>query len=187
MEFLHPAMWQVAPGWHATEFAQTSAILEFYIWFRFRPHHRSWHVILHQSAKFNPNRTTLGRKNDVMSIFKMAVPAILDFVGPIMGSLKSPCTTSYRSSIGTIALNCLVFEKIAFFCILATDRQKDRQTNRQTDEQMDSIDALSRFRCRKRRLNNETRQTKRTALLYWLAANKKLCCHKEAARCFVSV
>lgn len=31
----------------------------------------------------------------------------------------------------TIALNCLVFEKIAF-CVLATDRQ----TNRQTDEQM---------------------------------------------------
>jgi len=31
-----------------------------------------------------------------------------------MGSLKSPCTTSYRSSIETIALNCLVFEKIAF-------------------------------------------------------------------------
>jgi len=30
-----------------------------------------------------------------------------------MGSLKSPCTTSYRSSIETIAINCLVFEKIA--------------------------------------------------------------------------
>jgi len=27
----HPAMWYVALGWHATEFAQTSAILEFYI------------------------------------------------------------------------------------------------------------------------------------------------------------
>jgi len=63
-----------------------------------------------------------------------------------MGSLKSPCTTSYRSSIETIALNCLVFEKIAFFCISATDKQ--------TDEQVDSIDALSRSRCRERRLNN---------------------------------
>ena len=31
-----------------------------------------------------------------------------------MVSLKSPCTTSYRSSIDTIALNCLVFEKIAY-------------------------------------------------------------------------
>jgi len=33
-----------------------------YIWFRFRPHHRSRHVILLQSPKFYPNRTTLGRK-----------------------------------------------------------------------------------------------------------------------------
>ena len=62
MEFLHPAMWRVALGWHATEFAETSAILEFYIWFRFRPYHRRRHVILHQYPKFYPNRTTLGRK-----------------------------------------------------------------------------------------------------------------------------
>jgi len=48
-----------------------------------------------------------------------------------MGSLKSPCTTSYRSSIETIALNCFVFEKIAFFYILATDRQTDKQTDGQ--------------------------------------------------------
>jgi len=62
MEFLHPAVWYVALGWHAIEFAQTSAILEFYIWFRFRPHHCSRHVILHQSPKFYRNWTTLGRK-----------------------------------------------------------------------------------------------------------------------------
>ena len=55
------------------------------------------------------------------------ISAILDFRGPIMGSLKSPCRTSYRSSIDTIALNCLVFEKIVFFCILATDRRTDGQ------------------------------------------------------------
>jgi len=42
------------------------------------------------------------------------ISAILDFRGPIMGSLKKPCTTSYRSSVETIALNCFVFEKIAF-------------------------------------------------------------------------
>ena len=35
-------------------------------------HHRSRHVILYQSAKFYPNRTTLSIKNDVMSILKMA-------------------------------------------------------------------------------------------------------------------
>jgi len=37
------------------------------------------------------------------------ISAILDCRDPIMGSLKSPCTTSYRSLIETIALNCLVF------------------------------------------------------------------------------
>ena len=56
------------------------------------------------------------------------ISAILDFRGPIIGSLKSACTTSYRSSIDTIVLNWLVFEKIAFFCILATDRQTNGQT-----------------------------------------------------------
>jgi len=34
------------------------------------------------------------------------ISPILDFRCPITGSLKSPCTTSYRSSIETIALNC---------------------------------------------------------------------------------
>jgi len=57
------------------------------------------------------------------------ISAILDFRDPIIGSLKSPCTTSYRSSINTIALNCLVFEKIAFFAFC---RQTIKQTNRQT-------------------------------------------------------
>jgi len=74
--------------------------------------------------------------------------AILDFRGPIMGSLHSPCRTSYRSSIETMALNCLVFVKITFlyFC--------DRQTNKQTDEQMDTTDPLSRSRYCKQRLKN---------------------------------
>ena len=44
------------------------------------------------------------------------ISAILDFRDPIMGSLKKPnYITSYRSSIDTIALKCLGFEKIAFF------------------------------------------------------------------------
>ena len=83
--------------------------LEFYIWFRFRPHHRSRHVILHQSTKFYPNLTTLSRKKTSCRLSRWRISAILDFRGPIMGSLKSPCTTSYRSSIDTIAVNCLVF------------------------------------------------------------------------------
>ena len=36
-------------------------------------------------------------------------------LGPLMGSAKSPCTISYRSSMETMALDCLVFEKIEFF------------------------------------------------------------------------
>ena len=37
------------------------------------------YVILHQSAKFCPNRTTLSRKNDVILIFKMAGISHLGF------------------------------------------------------------------------------------------------------------
>jgi len=172
----HPAMWYVALGWHAIEFAKTSAILEFYIWFRFWPYHRSRHVILHQSAKFYPNRTTLNRKKwrnvdfqdggsqpswilrvqycvisykssidttarnclffEKIRVFAFwrqdpswRISAILDFMGPIMGSLKTPCRTSYRSSVDTIALNCLLFEKKSVF--FAFWRQTDRRTDGQ--------------------------------------------------------
>ena len=52
-----------------------------------------------------------------------------------MGSLKGQCATSYRSLIETIALDCLVFEKIAFF--FAFWRQTDRQINILTDKQTD--------------------------------------------------
>ena len=81
-------------------------------------------------------------KNDVMSIsFLWRISAILDYRDPIMGSLKSSCTTSYRSSIETIALNCLVFEKIAFFAFWRqTDRQIDRQTDKQTNRWTEPID-----------------------------------------------
>ena len=54
-----------------------------------------------------------------------------DVSGPVMGSLKSPCATSYTSSIDTIALKWLVLEKIAFFLYFG-DRQTDRQTDRWT-------------------------------------------------------
>ena len=42
--------------------------------------------------------------------WRWQISVILDFRDPITGFLKSPC---------------LVFEKIAFFCTLATDRQTD--------------------------------------------------------------
>jgi len=46
-------------------------------------------------------------------------------------------------SIETIALNCLVFEKISFLCTHFGDRQ--------TDAQMDGPDALRHIRYRERR------------------------------------
>jgi len=57
---------------------------------------------------------------------KWRISAILDFRGPITGSLKSPGTTSYRSSTETIALNCLIFLENRVFCILTTDRQTNK-------------------------------------------------------------
>jgi len=87
----HPALWYVALGWHAIEFAPTSAILEFYIWFRFRPHHQ----IGPPSAE----------KNDVMSIFKMADLSNLGFYGSNNGFFEKP---NYN------LLNCLIFQNIAF-------------------------------------------------------------------------
>ena len=117
-------------------------------------HHRRRHVILHQPAKFYPNRTTHGIKMrlGLYRFSKWQISAILDFMGPIMGSLKSPCTTSYRSSIETMALNCLVFEKIAFLHF--GNRQTDRQTNKQTDWPV----TLSRSHCRERQLNKPHRR-----------------------------
>ena len=92
MEFLHPAMWHVAlESWqwihqvaapcnvirgsgmtYVIEFAQTSAILEFYIWFSF-PHitavDMSFCTSLRNFIQIGPPST---EKNDVLSIFKMA-------------------------------------------------------------------------------------------------------------------
>ena len=153
MEFFHSATWDVALGWHAIGFAKTSAILEFCFWFRFRPYHRSRHVILHQSAKFYQNRTAFSIKNDVMSIFKITDLRHLGFYGSNNGFFEKPMYANSqcspcRSSIDTIALNCLVFEKIAFFAFW-------RQTDRQSDKQTDSTDPLSRSRYRERRFNKQ--------------------------------
>ena len=89
------------------------------------------------------------------------ISAILDCRDLIMGSLKSLCTTFYRSSIETIALNCLVFEKIAFFAFWRqTDR--DKRTNGQTDGHHRCVKPQSRY--------------------LELQLNKKLICRKHIAR-----
>jgi len=69
------------------------------------------------------------------STSKMADLRHLGFYGPVTDSLTSPGTTSYRSSIDTIPLNCFVFEKIARFLHFddkQTDKHTDKQTNRWT-------------------------------------------------------
>ena len=78
------------------------------------------------------NRTTLGRKKWRHVDFQDGGSLPSCILGSLNGFFEKPkYTTSYRSSIETIALNCLV--KIAFFAFWRqTDRQTDKQTNRWT-------------------------------------------------------
>jgi len=73
------------------------------------------------------------KKIDVMSIFKVADLRHLGFQGVNNGLFEKPMYDCYRSSIETMALNCLVFEKIAFLHF------GDGQTNRRTDGQPQRI------------------------------------------------
>ena len=117
-------MWQVALGWHAMKFAKTSTVIGIL-------HLVSILTISLQSTCHSAPVCGILSKLDHTQQKKMTscwfsrwrISAILDVGGPIIGSLKSPCTTFYRSWIETIALNCLVFEKIAFL------QFGDRQTN----------------------------------------------------------
>ena len=72
------------------------------------------------------------RYGDFTIFVKQRISAILNFRGPVMGSLKSRCRTSYRSSMEAIGLKCLVFDIKSSFCvcILATDRQTNEQMDR---------------------------------------------------------
>jgi len=70
---------------------------------------------------------------DLMSIFKTADFSHLEFYGSNNGFCEKPIGLSIgHQNIETIALNCLVFEKISLLCIgiLATDRQTDGQAQR---------------------------------------------------------
>ena len=139
----HPAMWYVALGWHANAigFAQTSAILEFYIWF---PFSYITSVDMSFCTSLRNSKWDHPRQKKIITSCRFSrwrISAILDCRDSIMGSLKSPCTISYRSSMETMALNCLVFEKIAF--LYFGDRQTHRQTDGQTDGQLRCTKPLS--------------------------------------------
>jgi len=133
-------MWYVALGWHAMEFAQTSAVLEFYIWLRFWPYHRSRHVILHQSAKFYPNQQ---KKMTSCRFSRWRISAILDFRDPIMGSLKSPFTHNFLEVVNRHhSSKLLSFWENRVFAFW-----------RQTDSLPDGQARCICSRCRERRLN----------------------------------
>ena len=97
----HPAMWYVALGWHVIEFSQTSAILEFYIWFPF-PHittvDMSFCTNLRNFIQIGPPSA---EKMTSCRISRWRISAILGYRDRIMGSFKSPYATSYmRLPIG---------------------------------------------------------------------------------------
>jgi len=82
------------------------------------------------------------------------------------GFLEKPMCDHYRSSIDTIALNCLIFEKITFFGILATDRR----TNGQTDGHDRCVKPQSRYR--ELRLNNQQQHSAFNEHLSFLQPNE---------------
>ena len=63
----------------------------------------------------------------ISRFLRWRISGTVNIRGSIMGCLKSPCGTTYRSSIETIALNCLILRKLRF-CWLQTDRQTNRWT-----------------------------------------------------------
>jgi len=61
---------------------QTSAILEIYFWFRFRPFGRNLHVILHQATEFCFNRSTHSGNMTSYPFLKMAA-ATAEYYFPV--------------------------------------------------------------------------------------------------------
>jgi len=81
-------------------------------------------------TKFHQNRMIFRWHVATERFSRWQISAVLNFMGPRMGSLK----THVGLPIETIALNCLVLEKIAFYTHFG-DRQTKGQINRQTDGQ----------------------------------------------------
>jgi len=143
MEFLHPAMWHVAlQSWQwIYQVAAPCSVIRGSVmtchWIRPNVRHIEILYLVSISTTVDMSfctslrnviqisQTILGKKMTSCRLSRWRVSAILDFRGPVMCSLKSPCTTSYRSSTDTIALNWLLFEKIAFLHF--DDRRTDGQ------------------------------------------------------------
>ena len=111
----HPTMWYLDLGWHAIEFAQTSPYWNStsgFVYDHIIAVDMSFCTSLRNFIQIGPPSA---EKNDVMSIFKMADLSHLGFLVYNNGFFEKPnYITSYRPSIDTIDINCLVFHKIAF-------------------------------------------------------------------------
>jgi len=114
----HSAMWYVVLGWHTTEFArwQHPAMWQVALgWDWIRPNVRHigiLHLVLSSTISsqstchsapvceiLSKSDHPLQKKMTSCRFSRWRISAILDFMGPIMGYLESPFTTSYRSSI----------------------------------------------------------------------------------------
>ena len=82
---------------------------------------------LHLCTKFHQNRLLFRWDIAISRFTRWRLCGILNFSCATMSSLKSQCWTFYRLSIEIVALNCLLFEKFAFF---VGDRQTDEQMER---------------------------------------------------------
>ena len=111
-------------------------------------------------TKFHQNRLIFCSYIAISQYCRWWTSAILHFKGPIMGSLKSLCRTSYRLlSTETIALNCLVFLRKSRLCV---------QTNRQTDGEHQCVKPLARYR--EGRLNKHEARTHSNSMVICMHA-----------------
>jgi len=131
----------VALGWHAIELAKTSAIIEILLLVSIyiTAVDMSFCTSLRNFIQITaPQKSAHGRKITLCRFSNNGSPpsGILWFDN---GFFEKPMydLTSYTSSIETIALKCLVFEKIPFLHF------GDRHTNRQTDGQAHRVKPLS--------------------------------------------
>jgi len=97
-------------------------------------------------TQFYQNRMIFRRDTAISRFSRWPISAIFYFMGPIMGSLKSPWRTSYTQVVNRDHSSKLLlfWENHVFVRLLAIGG-----LDRQLDEQMDSPDALKRSRCRR--------------------------------------
>ena len=108
----HPAMWYVALGWHAIDSPKGPPYWNSTSGFDF-DHITAVDMSFCTSLRnFIQIWPPAAEKMTSCRFSRRRISVILDFRGSIMGSLKTPCTNSYRSPIDII--KCLVFESIAF-------------------------------------------------------------------------